>query len=133
MTMKKNLKSMFLAGMSFLAMSASIFALKPDLVVLSVTSPNLDYGIVQVAVKNQGDAPAASCYIAIRITTVEGVMKIFSHYVPPMAVGKTQVMQTQTGFLLSQAKYEVTVDRSNTVPESNELNNVLKGQFGGKP
>lgn len=105
----------------------------PDLVVLAVSSPNLDNGVVRVRVKNQGNTAAGSCYMAIRITPLGGSMKVFSPPVPGLAAGQEVVIEAATGFLLSQANYEATVDRSNSVHESNELNNTLQGKFGGKP
>jgi subtilase family serine protease len=105
----------------------------PDLVVMEVTSPNLDGGVVKVHVKNQGNAPAAACYMAIRVTPLGGKSKVFSPKVPALAAGEETDVEAQTGFLLSQAAFEAIVDRSNTVKESNEANNSRKGKFGGKP
>lgn len=107
--------------------------LVPDLVVLSVSSPNLDGGVIRVRVKNQGNGPAAPCYMALRVIPLGGSLKVFSPAVPQLGPGQETVVSSQTGFLLSQADYEAIVDRSNTVMESNETNNRLKGKFGGKP
>jgi hypothetical protein len=105
----------------------------PDMVVMEIQSPNLDGGIVQVRIKNQGNATAAACYLALRITPSGGKMKVFSPQVPSLTAGQETVVEVQTGFLLSQADFEAIVDRSNTVKESNESNNSRKGKFGGKP
>lgn len=109
------------------------FILLPDLVVLGVSTPNLDGGIIRVRVKNQGNGPSASCYMAIRVMPLGGSLKVFSPAVPALAPGQEITVSAQTGFLLSQADYEAIVDRSDTVHESNEINNRLKGKFGGKP
>lgn len=104
-----------------------------DLVALNVSSPNLDAGVVKVRVKNQGTTAAAACYMAIRVTPLGGTMKVFSPKIPALAAGQEVYVDAATSFSLSQADYEAIVDRSNTVAESNEKNNSLKGKFGGKP
>lgn len=122
--------------LSILLFSASLalpVIAMPDLVVMAVNSPNLDGGIVKVRIKNRGISLAASCFMAIRITPIGGSMKVFSPQVPALAAGQETVVEAHTGFLLSQADYEAIADRSNTVNESNERNNILKGKFDGKP
>jgi len=116
-----------------LSLGASIANAAPDLVVTNVTSPNLDGGIIKVRVKNQGNATSAACYMAIRVTPAGGTMKVFSPQLAKLDAGQEVEIDTQTGFGLSQADYEAIADRSNTVAESNEKNNTLKGKFGGKP
>jgi subtilase family serine protease len=112
----------------------------PDLIVLSVTAAGpagANAGTVTVRVKNQGDASAAPCYMAIRITTQKGdtqgdKTKVYSPKVPALSPGQETEVVGQTEFItsvLKKADYEVTVDRSNTVKESNENNNTLKGTF----
>jgi len=137
-----NVKSALFAGVLFVATisNAQAYPIKipiklfaPDLIVLEVSSPNLDSGIVSVRVKNQGKAASSPCYMAIRITPLGGSMKVFSPPVPALAAGQEAIVEAHTEFLLSQADYEAIVDRSNTVHESNETNNSLKGKFGGKP
>ena len=117
-----------------LSLSAALaYAAAPDLVVLKVSSPSLDGGVVKVLVKNQGNAPAVASHMAITITPLTSPLKVFSPAVGALAAGQQVEVQAQTGFLLSQATYEAKADRSNTVQESNERNNTLKGKFDGKP
>jgi subtilase family serine protease len=105
----------------------------PDLVVIEISAPNLDSGVITVRVKNQGNAPAASCYLALSVSPVGDKGKVFSPKVPALAAGEEATIEVKTGMLLSQAAFVATVDRSNTVKESNEKNNSRRGRFGGKP
>lgn len=117
----------------FFAHSEEAFILMPDLVVVDVSSPNLDSGVIKVRVKNQGNAPSKACYMAIRVTPPGENLKVFSPQVLPLGPGQVTTVQANTQMLLSQADFEAIVDRSNTVVESNERNNRLVGKFGGKP
>src|SRR5215218_7399572 len=100
-----------------------------DLVVISVTSPHLDRGIVRVQVRNQGTADAPPSLIMVQLTGLQQGTTT----VPMIAVPKngTVIKDVPTGKSLSQVHYFVRVDRANVVPESNEQNNTFSGQFGG--
>ena len=117
-----------------LACAASAQAL-PDLVVSAIDSPNLDGGVIKVQVKNQGAGPSASSSLALRVWPLDEKVKykVFSPKIPALQAGQQVELSVKTGFLLSQVKYEAIADRSNTVKESDEKNNRLEGQFGGKP
>jgi hypothetical protein len=101
----------------------------PDLVVMQV-SPSDDFESVKVRVKNQGNATAAPCYMAITIKLDDGKVKVYSPKVPGLAAGQEAEVVAKTEFSLSDANFEAKVDRSNTVKESDETNNTRKGKFG---
>ena len=103
----------------------------PDYIVTQVSTS--DYDTVKVRVKNQGAITAGPCYMAITIKTTEGTRKVFSPKVNGLAPAQETEVTAKTGLNLIQADYEALVDRSNTVKESDETNNTLKGKFGGKP
>jgi subtilase family serine protease len=103
----------------------------PDLVVISVTSPNLDRGIVRVRVRNQGNAASVACIISVQLTGLQ--QGTTSVTLDPIPAGTTVPKDILGAASLSQLHYTVIVDRSNLVHESNERNNTLSGQFGGKP
>ncbi|HET7231200.1 MAG TPA: CARDB domain-containing protein [Longimicrobium sp.] len=113
------------------AAPAPALAPAPDLVVLGVTSPNLDGGIVRVQVRNQGTADAAGSYIAVQLSGLEQGTTTIA--MPAVAKQTTITVNVPTGKLLSQVHYTIILDRSNRVAESNERNNTFTGQFGGKP
>jgi hypothetical protein len=102
-----------------------------DLVVISVTSPNLDGGIVRVQVRNQGNAASVACIISVQLTGLQqGTTSVTLNPIPAHG---TVIKDIQTGKLLSQVHYNIILDRSHVVSESNEANNSFVGQFGGKP
>ena len=103
----------------------------PDYIVTEVSTS--DYDTVKARVKNQGVITAGPCYMAITIKTTDGQRKVFSPKVNGLAPGQEVEMSAKTGLNLIQADYEALVDRSNSVKESDETNNTLKGKFGGKP
>ncbi len=103
----------------------------PDYVVLEVSTS--DYDTVKVRVKNQGAITGGPCYMAITIKTSDGKTKVFSPKVNGLPPGQETVVQAKTGLNLILADYNAKVDRSNSVKESDETNNTLKGKFGGKP
>jgi CARDB. len=103
----------------------------PDYVVLNVTTS--DYQSLKVRVKNQGVITGGPCYMAITIKTSAGKLKVFSPPMNGLAPGKETEISVNTGMDLIQAEYEALVDRSNSIKESSETNNTLKGGFGGKP
>ena len=103
----------------------------PDYVVTDVSTS--DYDTVKVRVKNQGVITAGPCYMAITIKTADGKRKVFSPKVNGLPPGQETEVTAKTGLSLIQADYEALVDRSNSVQESDENNNTLKGKFGGKP
>jgi hypothetical protein len=103
----------------------------PDYVVLSVTTS--DYVSLKARIKNQGVITATPCYMAITIKTSAGKIKVFSPKVNGLAPTQETDITVNTGMDLIQAEYEALVDRSNSVKESSETNNILKGKFGGKP
>jgi hypothetical protein len=103
----------------------------PDYIVTEVSTS--DYDTVKVRVKNQGVITAGPCYMAITIKTTDGKRKVFSPKVNGLAPTQEVVVTAKTGLNLIQADYEALVDRSNSVKESDETNNTLKGKFGGKP
>jgi hypothetical protein len=103
----------------------------PDYIVTEVSTS--DYDTVKVRIKNQGVITAPPCYMAITIKTTDGKRKVFSPKVNGLPPGQETVVVAKTGLNLIQADYEALVDRSNTVKESDETNNTLKGKFGGKP
>ena len=111
----------------------------PDLVVLSVESANLESGVVKVVVKNQGAAPSAPFYLALRVqdrfvfSPALPKTKVFSPKIPGLRVGHQIELTVPTGFSLSKFKYEAIADRSNTVQESDETNNRRSGNFDGTP
>lgn len=106
----------------------STFASLPDLVVMEVSTTDFDN--VKVRVKNQGIVTAAPCYLALTIKLPNGKIKVFSPKVPGLQSGSEAEVVVKTGFMLSDANFEATVDRSNTVQESDETNNTRKGKFG---
>lgn len=103
----------------------------PDYIVTNVSTS--DYQTVKVRVKNQGVITATPCYMAITIKTSAGKIKVFSPKVNGAAPSQEIELSVDTGLDLIQAEYEAKVDRSNSVQESDETNNTLKGKFGGKP
>jgi hypothetical protein len=103
----------------------------PDYVVTDVSTS--DYDTVKVRVKNQGVITGGPCYMAITIKTADGKRKVFSPKVNGLPPGQETEVTAKTGLDLIQADYEALVDRSNSVKESDESNNTLKGKFGGKP
>jgi subtilase family serine protease len=103
----------------------------PDLRVVSVTSPNLDGGIVRVQVRNQGTAAAPASILSVQLTGLQQGTTSVS--LKALAVNETVIKDVQTGKLLSQVHFMVMADRGNHIPEPNEQNNYLSGQFGGKP
>lgn len=103
----------------------------PDYIVTDVTTS--DYDTLKVRVKNQGVITAGPCYMAITIKTTDGKRKVFSPKVNGLAPTQETELSVKTGMNLIQADYEALVDRSNSVQESDETNNTLKGKFGGKP
>ena len=103
----------------------------PDYIVTEVSTS--DYDTVKVRVKNQGVITAGPCYMAITLKTADGKRKVFSPKVNGLPPGQELEVTAKTGLDLIQADYEALVDRSNTVQESDESNNTLKGKFGGKP
>lgn len=113
------------------AMKSLSTAALPDYIVTDVSTS--DYDTVKVRVKNQGAITAGPCYMAITIKTADGKRKVFSPKVNGLAPGQETEVTAKTGLNLIQADYEALVDRSNTVQESDEANNTLKGKFGGKP
>jgi hypothetical protein len=103
----------------------------PDYIVTEVSTS--DYDTVKVRVKNQGVITGGPCYMAITIKTTDGKTKVFSPKVNGLPPGQQTEVTAKTGLNLIQADYEALVDRSNSVKESDETNNTLKGKFGGKP
>ena len=104
---------------------------KPDLIVVSVHSPNYDGGVVRVRVKNQGNAPSVAAHLAVTLSGLQtGTTTV---PIPAIAPGVTIVADLSTGKLLSAVNYRALADRSNVVAESNERNNTMSGTFGGKP
>lgn len=103
----------------------------PDYIVTDVSTS--DYDTVKVRVKNQGVITAGPCYMALTIKTTDGKRKVFSPKVNGLPPGQETEVTAKTGLNLIQADYEALVDRSNSVKESDESNNTLKGKFGGKP
>jgi CARDB len=103
----------------------------PDYIVTDVSTS--DYDTVKVRVKNQGVITGGPCYMAITIKTTDGKMKVFSPKMNGLPPNQETEVTAKTGLNLIQAGYEALVDRSNTVKESDETNNTLKGKFGGKP
>jgi subtilase family serine protease len=129
------LRLAFLASLALLPLLAAALPApainQPDLVILSVHSPNYDGGIVRVRVKNQGNAPAVASYLAVQLTGLQtGTTTV---QIPAIAADSTFVANVQTGKLLSAVNYRAIADRNNLVRESNERNNTLSGVFGGKP
>jgi hypothetical protein len=106
-------------------------AVLPDYIVTNVTTS--DYDTLKVRVKNQGVITGGPCYMAITIKTTGGKIKVFSPKMNGLPPGQETELSVKTGMDLIQANYEALVDRSNTVKESDETNNTLKGKFGGKP
>lgn len=103
----------------------------PDYIVVEVSTS--DYDTVKARVKNQGVITATPCYMAITIKTTDGKTKVFSPKVNGLPPGQEVVVTAKTGLNLIQADWEAKVDRSDSVKESDETNNTLKGKFGGKP
>lgn len=103
----------------------------PDYIVTEVSTS--DFDTVKARVKNQGVITAGPCYMAITIKTSDGKQKVFSPKVNGLPPGQETEVVAKTGLNLIQADYEALVDRSNSVQESDETNNTLKGKFGGKP
>lgn len=112
----------------------------PDLVVLSALAvgPAGGYvGHVKVKVKNQGDAPSEQCDMTVRIITQKGdlqggITKIYRPKVQALSPGQEIEVKADTNLMadvLKKADYVITIDRSNTVEESDEENNILKGTF----
>lgn len=108
--------------------SPATFESLPDLVVMEVSTT--DFTNVKVRVKNQGIVTAAPCYLALTIKLPDGKTKVFSPKVPGLQSGSEATVEVNTGFMLSDANFEAMVDRSNTVKESDETNNMRKGKFG---
>jgi subtilase family serine protease len=105
----------------------------PDLVVTAVSRP--DYHTAKVRVKNQGDGVAKSCYLALIVKLHTGfgsTTRVLSPKVPALAPGQETELVVTTELNLINFDYEAKVDRSNTVKESNETNNSLKGNFTSK-
>jgi subtilase family serine protease len=129
------LRLAFLASLAILPLLAAALPApalnQPDLTIISVTSPNLDGGVVRVQVRNVGNADAAASMITVQLTGLQtGTTNI-----PLQSIKKgwTLIKDVPTGKLLSQVSYMVRVDRANVLAESNENNNTMSGQFGGKP
>jgi subtilase family serine protease len=129
------LRLAFLASLALLPLLAAALPApavnKPDLVIVSVTSPNYDGGIVSVGVRNQGNAPAGASYLMVQLSGLQTGSTTIQ--IPGILAGQTVTHNVQTGKLLSAVNYMVLADRSNTVNESNEQNNRRSGTFGGKP
>lgn len=120
-----------LALLPILAAAAPASQTRPDLVITGVTSPHLDQGVVTVQVKNQGGTTAGASHLAVQLSGLAtGTTTV---QVGAIAAGATVSVDVPTGKLLSQVSYRAIADRSNEVRESNERNNTLSGQFGGKP
>ncbi len=129
------LRLAFLASLALLPLLAAALPApavnKPDLVIVSVHSPNYDGGVVRVRVRNQGNAPAGASYLMVQLSGLQtGTTTI---QIPGIPAGHTAPHNVQTGKLLSAVNYVVLADRANTVNESNERNNRVSGTFGGKP
>jgi subtilase family serine protease len=129
------LRLAFLASLALLPLLAAALPApavnKPDLIIVSVTSPNYDGGIVRVRVRNQGNAPAGASYLMVQLSGLQtGTTTI---QIPGIAAGQMVTHNVQTGKLLSAVNYLVLADRANTVSESHERNNTMSGTFGGKP
>jgi subtilase family serine protease len=105
----------------------------PDLIVTKVSRP--DHHTLKVRVKNQGNGAAASCYMALILKLYNGFgseTRVLSPKVPALAPGQETEQEVKTEINLYNFDYEAIADRTNTVIESNEANNRLKGAFSYK-
>jgi|GEM_PF-1980874 len=104
---------------------------KPDLIIVSVMSPNYDGGIARVRVRNQGNAPSGPSYLMVQLSGLAtGTITV---QIPGIPAGQTAPHDVQMPHSLAGVHYLVLADRANTVNESNEQNNRVSGTFGGKP
>ena len=108
------------------------FSILPDLVVMSITSDNLDNGEVKIKIKNQGQRRAARSDVSLAMTW--GLKTAtFTHSTIPLNPGQMTTVVIDVKMSLVQAEFCATADATNKVTEDNESNNKQCGQFGGKP
>ena len=134
--------SLLLAGLPAHANSAmnessgpfepTTFSTLPDLVVMSITSDNLDNGEVKIKIKNQGMRKAVRSDVSL---VMRWGLKTatFTHSTIPLNPGQMTTVVIDVKMSLVQAEFCATADATNKVTEDNESNNKQCGQFGGKP
>ena len=111
---------------------SSNFSSLPDLVVMSITSDNLDNGEVKIKIKNQGMRRAVRSNVSLAMTW--GLKTAtFTYSTIPLNPGQVTTVVIDVKMSLVQAKFCATADGTNRVTEDNENNNQLCGQFSGKP
>jgi hypothetical protein len=111
---------------------SSTFSTLPDLVVMSITSDNLDNGEVKIKIKNQGMRKAVRSLVSLTMTWGLKTAS-FNYSTIPLNPGQMTTIVIDVKMSLVQAKFCATADGTNMVAEDNENNNERCGQFGGKP
>jgi hypothetical protein len=136
-TRLKAILSMFAAVISFAAATGSNSASSvvadnaPDLIVKEIVFEK-SLSQIRVRVVNQGTGPSSECYLALQSLVGTDVslatkQRVWTIPVPALEAGKgfSNVIDvaplTQTN-----GPWRATIDRSNTVAESNEDNNTLR-------
>lgn len=105
-------------------------AAAPDLVVRQI-SFEPEPSRIRVRVLNVGQGPSTKCYLALASTAVDGSslptkQRVWTIEIPPLEAGKGFSNVVDVAPLnQSNGPWRATVDRSNTVQESNEDNNTL--------
>ena len=112
--------------------TSSNFSILPDLVVMSITSDNLDNGEVKIKIKNQGQRRAVRSLVSL-VMTWGLKTATFTYSTIPLDPGQMTTVVVDVKMSLVQAEFCATADSTNRVNEDNESNNKQCGQFGGKP
>jgi subtilase family serine protease len=96
----------------------------PDLRPMVVVGSN---GRITMRIKNQGTAPAPAALV--RVVLGAPINTAHNYPEPALAPGEIKSVMINVGQPLAGVHYAVRVDGTGAIPESNETNNVMSGNF----
>jgi len=96
----------------------------PDLRPMVVVGSN---GRITMRIKNQGTAPAPAALV--RVVLGAPINTAHNYPEPALAPGEIKSVMITVGHPLGGVHFSVRVDGTGVIPESNEANNVMSGNF----
>lgn len=104
----------------------------PDLVIYKVTMGDPTLGDFQVVVQNRGKGSAAFCQLRLWVKDQTGkTFALVELSQPALGPGESATVKISAEKALgAYYKYEITTDSSKNVSETNESNNIWKGNTG---
>jgi subtilase family serine protease len=84
-------------------------------------------GRITIRIKNQGTAPAPAALV--RVMLGAPINTAHNYPEPALLPGEIKSVIINVGKPLAGVHYSVRVDGTSIIPESNEVNNVMSGNF----